>query len=170
MDNARNKPKLDATINLSHDSETISTGDRRDLERDKLFGGVRISWNIFDSGESRGAVLQTRELIRQRELELERSRRQIINQLLGQMKDLRTYRQQAELLTIRVRWTTNELENDQKDVDAGRKPESYLLDTTKRLEGERSRLLSCQASYFKTLTAIFATLEDPAILAYLPKK
>gem|GEM_PF-2605404 len=170
MDNARNKPKLDATINLSRDSETISTGDRRDLERDKLFGGVRISWNIFDSGESRGAVLQTRELIRQRELELERSRRQIINQLLGQMKDLRTYRQQAELLTIRVRWTTNELKNDQKDVDAGRKPESYLLDTTKRLEGERSRLLSCQASYFKTLTAIFATLEDPAILAYLPKK
>jgi len=170
VENARNKPKVDFLVSASRDSETISTGDRRDLERDRLFGGISVNWNVFDSGDSKGAVIQTREAIRQRELTLERRRKQMVAELTTQMDLLKAYQEQSQLMATQVKWTVGAYKAAQRDVEEGRQAESVLLDVVKQLEAERSQLVSHQANYYKTLASILSDLEDPAILAYLSEK
>lgn len=52
IESARQKPKLDLILGISQDQLALS--DRSDVGRVVYFGGIELTWNLFDGFETRG--------------------------------------------------------------------------------------------------------------------
>ena len=62
IDRARNRPTIDLVVGANQDDTTHLLTELDDRFRQIYFGGVRVSWNIFDGYETRGRVELARTL------------------------------------------------------------------------------------------------------------
>ncbi len=162
-----NRPKLDGLVRFRQDNETIATGDRSNLDLQETFAGVQFSWNIYDGGSTRGAVLSSMQSKRQLERELVILRDKIESDLRFMVEDLKILIQQNQLDEQDYVWATGGYNQGLVDVKEGRVSEKELRVLRRGVEVQKTKAFISRARYYKALASIHAAMESPAILSYL---
>lgn len=161
------RPKLNAIVRIRRDTEDFTTGQLSTRSTTESLAGFEVSWNIYDGKSTKSLILESLESKRQLERELEILKDDIIDNLKFLLADLKVLKAQVDISETSFGWEAGEYEQVEKDVAAGRLPEKTLQTAKRDLESQRTDLLLNRGLFFKSLTELYLTLEDPFILAYL---
>jgi outer membrane protein TolC len=91
---AQQRPLIDASLTASQNQS--NTSNRNNVDTFSIFGGIRVSWNIFDGFKTRNETIEAKSKIRRlehelsklsKELQLEAS--EVLDSLLFQIRSLR---------------------------------------------------------------------------------
>jgi len=162
-----NRPKVDGLLRFRKDSETITTGNRNNLELQEAFAGFELNWSIYDSGAKKGLVLDSIQSKRQLERELSQLKDSMVSDLNYRISDLKVMVQQSFLDQQDYGWAVGGYNQALEDVKAGRVSEKELLVLSRNVEVAKTKLFVSRAQYFKALAQLNVAMESSSILAYL---
>lgn len=162
-----NKPKITGLVRMRRDTDDFSGTNDGNNEISEIFGGVEMTWNAWDGGNTKGFQLESMQAKRQLEIELKQIKRIVTEDLDYYMADLRIKQQECELLNTEINWRLHQISIKKKDVREGRAPEVDVKALQSQLENQRIALYKARSSFYKTLTNIYMTMEDSSIYAYL---
>ena len=162
-----NRPKLDGLIRFRKDSETISTGNRNDLELQEAFAGLELNWSLYDSGNKKGLMLNSIQLKRQLERELTMLKESIVSDLNYKLANLKVLVPQSMLDQQDFGWAVGSYDQAVEDRKAGRVSEKALLILSRNVEIAKTKVFVSRAKYFKALASLNVAMESASILAYL---
>lgn len=161
------RPKVNAIVRIRRDTEDYTTGQISNQSTTESLAGFEFSWNMYDGKATTALIRESLESKRQLERELEILKGDIADNLDFLLEDLRVLKDQVDISETAFGWEAGEYQQVEKDVAAGRLPEKSLKTAKRDLESERSKQLENRGLFFKSLTELYLTLEDPSILAYL---
>ncbi len=163
---ATNKPKVSGFVRLRRDTEeTGVAGGQYDLT--EFFGGISVRWAAWDGGYSKGSKLNSLQVKRQLKSELNRISVTVEKDLNFLLEELRIRKEECHLINTEMRWKENQIVVTRKEVDEGRAPEVAMKVIENQLEALKIRQYQTRASFYKTLTNFYVTMEDSSIYAYV---
>lgn len=156
---ARQRPLVDASITASQNQS--NTSSKNNVDTFSVFGGLRVTWNVFDGFETRNEKIEAQTKIRRleqaltqlsKELQIEAA--EVLDSLLFQVRNLRLIEAQYA-----AEQTQYKLEED--NATSGRSTTLTVQDAALNLKAEelalhqaRADLLMGLSDYFDLVTPI----------------
>ena len=156
---ARQRPLIDASITASQGQS--NTSNKNNVDTFSVFGGIRVTWNIFDGFDTRNAKIEAQTKVRRLEQELTQLSKElqmeaaeVLDSLLFQVRNLRLT--QAQYEAEEAQYSLEE-----GNTSSGRSTTLTLQDAALSLKTEeltmhqaRADLLMGLSDYFDLVTPI----------------
>jgi outer membrane protein TolC len=143
---AQKRPLIDASLTASQNQS--NTSNRNNVDTFSVFGGIRVSWNIFDGFKTRNETIEAHTKVRRLEHELNKLSKELqlkANELLDALLF-----QVRSLQLTEARYTTKQTEYALKEDNArsGRITQLQLQDAALSLKGEALKLHEARANLY----------------------
>ena len=157
----RNKPKFGVSLGVTQ-FELDEAG--RNRAQEILFGGVSVSWNIFDSGTTKGSVVSAMARIEQMKRLFETARSDYLYELERAQKLLDLNRRILKQARKRI----GEM---QDEVDEGRAPASSLENVIISLASQEVRTNRSRSEYHNAIANMTSLLGlDPLAQKFIERR
>ena len=164
----RNKPKFGVSLGVTQ-FELDEAGRNRGQEI--LFGGVSVSWNIFDSGTTKGSVVSALARIEQMKRLFETARSDYLYELERAQKLLDLNRRILERDEEALKQARKRIGEMQDEVDEGRAPASSLENVIISLASQEVRTNRSRSEYHNAITNMTSLLGlDPLAQKFIERR
>ena len=126
VDRARNRPLIDLVVGANQDDTTYMMAELDDRFRQIYFGGVRVTWNIFDGYETKGRINLAQALRDQAVERKKRLARKLAQDALQFLHELENSNARMEAGKETLDWKDGRLRKAEKSFEAGQLPEIEL--------------------------------------------
>jgi outer membrane protein TolC len=126
VDRARNRPVMDLVVGANQDDTTYMMAELDDRFRQIYFGGVRVTWNIFDGYETQGRINLAQTLRDQAVERKKRLARKLAQDALQFLHALENCKARIEAGKETLEWKEGRLRKAEKSFEAGQLPEIEL--------------------------------------------
>ena len=126
VDRARNRPLIDLVVGANQDDTTYMMAELDDRFRQIYFGGVRVTWNIFDGYETKGRINLAQALRDQAVERKKRLARKLAQDALQFLHELENCNARMEAGKETLDWKDGRLRKAEKSFEAGQLPEIEL--------------------------------------------
>ena len=170
VDSARNRPLVDLVVGANQDDTTYMMAELDDRFRQIYFGGVRVTWNIFDGYETRGRVNLAKTLRDQAVERKKRLARKLAQDALQILHELENCKARMEAGKETLDWKAERFSKAQKSFEIGQIPEIELATNRYDFEFHRhqSTLENVRCLVLLLQAELLTTLGQPAIAQPAP--
>jgi len=164
----RNKPKFGVSLGVTQ-FELDEAG--RNRAQEILFGGVSVSWNIFDSGTTKGSVVSAMARIEQMKRLFETARSDYLYELERAQKLLDLNRRILERDEEALNQARKRIGEMQDEVDEGRAPASSLENVIISLASQEVRTNRSRSEYHNAIANMTSLLGlDPLAQKFIERR
>ena len=164
----RNKPKFGVSLGVTQ-FELDEAGRNRGQEI--LFGGVSVSWNIFDSGTTKGSVVSALARIEQMKRLFETARSDYLYELERAQKLLDLNRRILDRDEEALKQARKRIGEMQDEVDEGRAPASSLENVIISLASQEVRTNRSRSEYHNAIANMTSLLGlDPLAQKFIESR
>ena len=164
----RNKPKFGVSLGVTQ-FELDEAGRNRGQEI--LFGGVSVSWNIFDSGTTKGSVVSALARIEQMKRLFETARSDYLYELERAQKLLDLNRRILDRDEEALKQARKRIGEMRDEVDEGRAPASSLENVIISLASQEVRTNRSRSEYHNAIANMTSLLGlDPLAQKFIESR
>lgn len=164
----RTKPKFGVSFGVTQ-FELDEVG--RNRAEEILFGGVTVSWNIFDSGTTKGSVVSAMARIEQMKQLFETAKSNYLFELEQAQKLLDLNRRILERDEEALKQARKRIGEMQTEIDEGRAAESSLENVVVSLASQEVRTNRSRSEYHNALANMTSLLGlDPFAQKFIEKR
>ena len=164
----RNKPKFGVSLGVTQ-FELDEAG--RNRAQEILFGGVSVSWNIFDSGTTKGSVVSALARIEQMKRLFETARSDYLYELERAQKLLNLNRRILDRDEEALKQARKRIGEMQDEVDEGRAPASSLENVIISLASQEVRTNRSRSEYHNAIANMTSLLGlDPLAQKFIERR
>lgn len=162
------RPRFSAVVGMTRDEQSLTADPTSRYESDYVYGGLQVSWAIFDGFATRSRIKSSLARIRVAEINLTAQERELAEDIEHLSTELTRAGMAVKLEEKKLESAENYLKFIQRQVTKGEASESQA--SAARLNALQARLLAFNVrfGYWNTLSDLLALTETDPVLDRLP--